>query len=571
MGKKIIELFMENKIVENKSNFKIGILIKDFKMNKFEKEIIDNLSLDKNFKIFAILEKKPNKNFIKKFLFLFKKNSLLRNLEILFFNFIIFCEKIILNYFIKELGELDNKFVIDKKKFFKIIEVNPIYSKREIFSEYSQDDYNKIKNENLDIVVRGNVSEIFRNNKLKISKIGILSFHHGNNLWNRGGPPGFWETYLKKSDTGFVIQLLDEKLDDGKVLFRGEFATKRLYTINKHNLLSESNYFLIKVLRDILYNKNISFETKKKSQVQIFKTPKIKISINYILQKTFLFTNLLWNKFITKKKQTWFVCYSRKRFDKLNLKESIRIDNFKNRYFADPFCYSKNNKDYIFVEDYCFKKKKGSISVIEIDKENNQKVYENIIEENFHMSFPFIFDFQNELYMIPETFSANALKLYKCTNFPNKWEFCYNLISDIKCVDPIIIKYDNLYYLIISKGRNNFDSQLQILYSESPISQSWKTHKLNPVYFSLKQGRNGGHIKIHNKTIRVSQSFGINRYGDNQYGKQILLNHIKNITPEKFEEEIVKEIQANFKEDLLGIHHMNGNESFTVFDYCLYN
>ena len=74
MGKKTIELFMQNKIVENKSNFKIGILIKDFKMNKFEKEIIDNLTLDKNFKIFAILEKKPNKNFIKKFLFLFKKN-----------------------------------------------------------------------------------------------------------------------------------------------------------------------------------------------------------------------------------------------------------------------------------------------------------------------------------------------------------------------------------------------------------------------------------------------------------------------------------------------------------------
>ena len=77
--------------------------------------------------------------------------------------------------------------------------------------------------------------------------------------------------------------------------------------------------------------------------------------------------------------------------------------------------------------------------------------------------------------------------------------------------------------------------------------------------------------QINDKTIRVSQSFGINKYGDNQYGKQILLNHIKNINPEKFEEEILIEIKADFKDDLLGIHHMNGNESFTVFDCCAYD
>ena len=87
----------------NISKFKIGVLLQSFKMNKFEKEIIDQLNLDKNIELFAILERKKNDNFFNKISFAVKKNLFLIILEIFFFIFIFFIEKFLLNLVFENL------------------------------------------------------------------------------------------------------------------------------------------------------------------------------------------------------------------------------------------------------------------------------------------------------------------------------------------------------------------------------------------------------------------------------------------------------------------------------------
>ncbi len=68
------------------------------------------------------------------------------------------------------------------------------------------------------------------------------------------------------------------------------------------------------------------------------------------------------------------------------------INNQSNRFFADPFIIKKNEKTIIFAEDYDYIKKKGVISAIDIDLENKKTkfIFEDILKENFHQSFPFI-------------------------------------------------------------------------------------------------------------------------------------------------------------------------------------
>ena len=555
----------------NISKFKIGVLLQSFKMNKFEKEIIDQLNLDRNIELFAILEQKKNDNFFKKISFAFKKNSFLRNLEIFFFKLIFFIEKFLLSLVFKNLKELNNDYIVNKDIFKKIINVSPIYSPKGLYSEYNVEDFDKITNEKIDLVMRGNVNEIFRNNKLKISRLGIISFHHGDNRWNRGGPPGFWETYYNKCETGFIIQLLTSSLDDGKVIFRGEFATKRLYTLNYYNLIRESNYNLIPLIKKVLLNKVTIIDGSNLDKPKIHKTPKIRIVLMYLFYKIKLLSNLFLKKYIFRKKQTWTVCYSRNSFDKVDFQNPVEIDNLKDRYFADPFVISKNNKKFIFVEDFSFKNNKGSISVIEIDENDSKKIYEKIIEENFHLAFPFVFFHENNLYMVPETAKANSIRLYKCNIFPHKWEYCYDLISNINCADTIIFKKDNYYYLLTSTSYyNDFSSKLEIYYADNPISKSWKPLKLNPVFFDIKNGRNGGLVYKNNEIFRVTQTYGINDLGDNQYGRKFSVNKIIQLNLEKFEEKNILNIKPDFKKNLLGTHHMSSVDKFTVFDYCKY-
>ena len=85
--------------------------------------------------------------------------------------------------------------------------VYPNISKSGFIYKYSKNDLEKIQDENLDVLVRGG-SGILRGDILTLCKYGIISFHHGNNDINRGGPPGFWEVYNKEPSTGFIIQNL---------------------------------------------------------------------------------------------------------------------------------------------------------------------------------------------------------------------------------------------------------------------------------------------------------------------------------------------------------------------------
>lgn len=48
--------------------------------------------------------------------------------------------------------------------------------------------------------------------------------------------------------------------------------------------------------------------------------------------------------------------------------------------------------------------------------------FKEVLNENFHLSYPNVFEYDGSIYMLPETFESNQLRLYKCVSFPYKWE-----------------------------------------------------------------------------------------------------------------------------------------------------
>jgi methionyl-tRNA formyltransferase len=47
---------------------------------------------------------------------------------------------------------------------------------------------------------------------------GVISFHHGNLRKYRGQPVGFWELYAGEREMSVTVQVLNEKLDAGKIV-----------------------------------------------------------------------------------------------------------------------------------------------------------------------------------------------------------------------------------------------------------------------------------------------------------------------------------------------------------------
>jgi len=553
---------------------KIGVLMDDYYLSKFE---IENLKLLKNsglnIELYSIFHDYKKENLIQAINRRYKQSGFIRLFEISFFKILVAIEKEILKIFFPKIKNIHNKHLVKKDFFNKIINIKPIFSKNRLLVEYSKKNVELIKNEKLDIIIRGNAKGIFKGEMLKMSKFGIISFHHGDNIWNKGGPPGFWEVVLKKPSTGFIIQILNHELDNGKIVFKGECATQKTFLLNQYNVFCESNDFISKSIVKILKEQKInSVDTSSINNNSILKSPNFYFTFKYIFLILKLFLIISFQKFILKKQQIWEISYDRNHFDKINYQNIKKIKNLPGHFFGDPFVLEKNKKHYVFVEDYIKKDSKAVISVIEIDDKDNHNHFTNIIEEDFHLSFPFIFEYENDLFMVPESSENKDIRLYKCLKFPNIWTYCYNLISNIHAADTIIFKKSNLYWLLTTSSKNNdYSSQLNIFYSDNPLSQSWIPHKNNPVKYDINNGRNGGLIIDNNgELIRAIQTFDYNKYGQNQYGRKINLNSIKDISKTDFDESFKYTINPDFKKNILGTHTINSTNNFTVFDYTFY-
>ena len=140
---------------------------------------------------------------------------------------------------------------------------------------------------------------------------------------------------------------------------------------------------------------------------------------------------------------TYGIAYKKKDDDKY-----ITILPTDRYAYADPFIIEYDGKTAIFVEEMDYHYGWGTIGVFEIDSSGQIGKLKEIIREKNHMSFPNVFIRNGELYMIPETYSANNVHLYKCLDFPYKWKKMNPLIENVHLVDHALLDCDGDTFII---------------------------------------------------------------------------------------------------------------------------
>ena len=300
------------------------------------------------------------------------------------------------------------------------------------------------------------------------------------------------------------------------------------------------------------------------------RTKEITISkvIKYILEVygELIFSSLRRILKVSQRHKRWSVAYLKGDGFNKDLGSANEVKNLPGRFFADPFVITYKRRTICFVEDFFFSEAKGKISAIEIFDEG-YKFLDIVLEENFHLSFPFVFIHEDKVYMIPETNEANEIRLYQAVNFPLKWELNQVLMRNVSAVDTVVYQDNNIWYMltnICSSCSDDHSSELHIFYSDKLNSENWKPIKShNPVIFDSQKARNGGFFELNTKKYRVNQVQGFSHYG-----KSFSVNLIKNLSKDTFEEESVFEIQPNFFQDIISTHHFHTDGHLTVFDYC---
>lgn len=122
--------------------------------------------------------------------------------------------------------------------------------------------------------------------------------------------------------------------------------------------------------------------------------------------------------------------------------------NYKDRFFADPFLLSADDKHLkVLVEDFPYYHKKGMISLLTIDRKTYNLLERKVIlKQPFHMSYPFIMrdNGGNVKWVAPE--ASMSGKLYRYTINPNNHllENQEVLVSE-PLLDSTIVEYNGRY------------------------------------------------------------------------------------------------------------------------------
>jgi hypothetical protein len=545
------------------SKTRIGLIVDDEYLDYTLFNLIERSRTSNNYSIeYLLVQCKRERSLIDKF-----PKNFERFLSSLLFSFI---QKFEFFIFKRSSGA----FLLKEKRPYTsfnipIIKLFPHVSQSGLYYSYIDDDVQQIKSLNLDALIRGG-SGILRGSILQVCRYGVISLHHGDNRKFRGGPAGFWEVLFKSPSTGFIIQKLNHILDGGQILYRGSITTQTTFSANQYRILKVGNHFLHLVLN------NLKFYVESKNEVNfpydsvLYRLPTLSYQIDYLAKSYWsVFSSILNYKLGYQVNWNFgFVVNDQIGWSGIELRKIIPVPNKNNSFFADPFIISHNDKSYCFVEEYSRLEKKAFISVFVLSKKSCSYIGP-VLNEKFHLSFPHVFKMDDEFFMLPETCQNGDIRLYRCLDFPMRWELSHVLVNNVSAADSTVFYFDNLWYLftnIDSANIGDHSSELHIYFSDDLKNESWSPHPCNPVVHSPIGARNAGSIIIlDGMIIRPSQAQGFNNYGES-----IFLNEIELLNPTSYKERRLTEIEAKFMKNIKGTHTFNVNQYHSVVDYSTY-
>ncbi|KAF6985890.1 hypothetical protein CFC21_003704 [Triticum aestivum] len=208
---------------------------------------------------------------------------------------------------------------------------------------------------------------------------------------------------------------------------------------------------------------------------------------------------------------------------------------YPSNFVADPFLYLQGDTLFLFFETKTTTSMHGDIGVARsFDQGATWEFLGIALDEAWHLSYPFVFKYENEIYMMPEGNKKKELRLYRATKFPLEWTLEKVLINK-PLIDASLVQYEDNWWLFASdftQYGTEKNAELEIWYSSSPLGP-WKEHRQNPIYKADKSlgARNGGRLFMFEGSLyRPGQDCS------GTYGRKVKLYKVEKLSKEEYKE-----------------------------------
>jgi hypothetical protein len=367
---------------------------------------------------------------------------------------------------------------------------------------------------------------------VKSATLGCWILRHGDGIDSGGYPPVVSEVLIDARVT--AISLLQVTSVCTRVLCKGWFAIEpHSYRKTLNRAIAQSADFVSLACRDA----SITRLQSRLEQLPMFEREPV-------LPSNALVCKLVARMWLKRLKSLPKLVFFRREWnigllDRNSLKPTEKVCARNVKWLkkpdraaiaADPFLIEYRGAVALLGEVICNGEECGHIGAWRLD---DRIVYLGtaISEEGVHLSYPYSFEWNGDIYCLPERSQVGAPWLYRLVEFPLGWEPVGEILDGVKLVDPSVFFSRGYWWLAGTDASIDPQGRLLLYYSSNPIG-GWRPHLLNPVAIDPRCSRGAGHLFIwRGELFRPAQDCA------QSYGRRIIFNRIVRLTPCEFVEE----------------------------------
>ncbi len=432
------------------------------------------------------------------------------------------------------------------------------------FDIFSEADAKAIEGYELDVLLQLGF-QLLSGPLLRAARHGVWSFYHGENSLQPGDPVSFWEMCQSQDVLSVALLQVTDSPAGGSVIDRA-FFNKHWSFYKSFTQLQEESVILFFRNLARLSSGELTLESPSARNLPLFRTMAPVPALGYMFSFGANLLKKAWRKvaksYLGARYDCWTLFIGEGRFMEADLTQLKPVVLPKNEFWADPFLFKYQGEHYLFFENYLYDQNRGKVSCGKV-KDGQLTDVVDVLDRPYHLSYPFMFEEDGEIYMMPETYQASQVEIYRCVQFPDKWELYSTAFEGETIADTSYYRdEDGQRWLFLNRGYNDYCNNLYIYQIDSPRLDNVRAHRQNPVLVDSRVARNAGAIfREGSKRIRPSQNNSTGIYG---YG--LNLNEIKTLTLDTYEEVHLRTIAPTYHPGLQGTHHLHQVADMFVID-----
>lgn len=228
-------------------------------------------------------------------------------------------------------------------------------------------------------------------------------------------------------------------------------------------------------------------------------------------------------------------------------------------FVADPFMLQSDDGWHMFFEVFDRTIGLGRIALASSPDGLEWQYQQLVLSESFHVSYPYVFRWDGNIYMVPETSSQSCVMLYRARDYPTLWELETKLLEGGPFHDASLFRHDGRWWMFVEES-DQFPFDTLGLYHAEDLRGPWVEHVCSPVVKGdATYARPAGRVVSHDgRILRFAQDCAT------MYGRGVSVTAVLCLDASTYDERPLTDVPmlapAPRGWNDLGMHHVDAHE-----------